>query len=353
MVKRMNKTVLLACCDFLILATLALTSFKKTPDKQTVSELEPDNSFQVIENEDTEEDLSFAIYLEQLNSANEKLSELDKDLQNTKEELNREKLKSLQKDSEISSLKLKLNGHNTSVHKTVLNNLWQINVSMKEDDSFSPDLFKTNFFTCSFEIGDQTYIAADFEKLGFLWPELIHDGNISKLNLTLAKTGPNPWSSVSKGPILSMTQDPSICLLKVPKSRTTKPIKILPHKKLPNYLDKMYAAKSDGRVIKIKNVSIMPTAPNWISVDEERFLGHPDKVEKGDIIITSDGLLAGLITKEVISGNKRRFLSHSFSMLDLKESEQIPLNKKNSEKYFSSFVSQTRHISKSILSEAR
>ena len=250
----MNKTVLLACCDFLILATLALTSFKKTPENQTNSELEPDSSFQVLENEDNKDDLSFSIYLEQLNSANEKLNELNKDLQSTREELNREKVTNLQKDSEISSLKLKLNGQNTSVYKTVLENLWQINVSMKEDDSFSPDLFKTNFFSCSFEINDQTYIAADFEKLGFLWPELIHDGNISKLNLTLAKTGPNPWSSISKGPILSMSQDPSVCLLKVPKSRASKPIKILPHNQLPNYLEKMYAAKSDGRVIKIKNV---------------------------------------------------------------------------------------------------
>lgn len=351
----MNKTVLLACCDFLILATLALSSFKKNPEQQnTVSDLEPDSSFQLSETEEKQDDdLSFAIYLENLNSANEKLSKVNNELQNTKAELSKEKLLGLQKDSEINSLKLKLNGQNKSVHKTVLENLWQINVSMKEDDSFSPDLFNTSFFSCSFEIDDNTYIAADFEKLGFMWPELIEDGHISKLSLTMAKTGPNPWSTSSKGPVFSMVQDPSLCLLKVPKTHSTAPIKILSHAKLPNYLEKIYAAKSDGRVIKVKNISIVPSAPSWISIDEERFLGHPDKVEKGDMIITSDGQLVGLITKEIISGNKRRYLSHSFSMLDIRESVQIPLTKKNSDKYFNEFVTQTRHISKSILSQSR
>ena len=349
----MNKTVLLACCDFLILATLALSSFKKAPDSSPESSLSPDNSFQVFEEENEDNELATAIFLEKINEAHEELYQTKEELNETKIELNNEKLLNRQKDNEISSLKLKIKGQSKSVYKAVLDNLWQVNVTMKEDDSFSPDFFNTSFFSCSFEVHDTTFIAADFKSLGFLWPELIKDGNISKLSLTLAKTGPNPWSTHSKGPVYSMSQDPSLCLIKVPKGKTNRPISILPYKQLPNYFEKMYAAKSDGRIIKIKNVSILPTSPQWISIDEERFLGHPDKVQKGDLILTSDGMLVGLITKEMAAGNKTRLLAHSFSKLDISESIKIPITKANSDIYFKDFVSQTRHISKSLLPEAK
>lgn len=340
----MNKTVLLACCDFLILATLALTSFNKTPDMSNEGELVPENSFQIEDKEESSEELVEAFYELQINKLNERLSVIQNELQAKDRELVNQKLLAQNKDSELQKLKLELNKRSTSVFKSVLNNLWQVNVAMTEDDSFNPDTFRNSFFSCAFSMNKDTYLLADFNKLGFSWDEIIADGNINKLGVTLAKTGPNPWSSVCKGPVYSMNQDPALCLLKLPKNRVYDPLQILPYSKLPNYLEKVYAAKADGRVIKVKNLSIIPNDPNWIVIDEERFLGHPDKVEKGDILVSNDGFVIGLVSRENQSGNKRRLSAFILSRLDFNESTEIPLTKKSQDLYFNDFVNRVKQI---------
>lgn len=349
----MNKTVLLACCDFLILATLALTSFKQDPILSSEESLKPENSFHVEESEDSQEDLVESFYEVQLNKLNEQLSTTQEELQKKERELVNQKLLAQNKDSELQKLKLELNRRNTSVYKSVLNNLWQVNVSMKEDDSFNPDIFRTSFFSCAFSLEDKTYLLTEFNNLGFNWDELIADGNINDLSITLAKTGPNPWSSICKGPIYSMNQDPAICLITLPKSRVYEPLQILPYSKLPNYLEKIYAAKSDGRVIKVKNVSIIPNDPDWITIDEERFLGHPDKVERGDVLVTNDGFLIGLVSHEAKTGNKSRLTAFALSKLDVSESAKIPLSKSKQERYYTDFVNKVRTISKQVTGKLR
>ena len=352
MVRIMNKTVLLACCDFLILATLALSSFKKAPLPEAESSFEADNSFQVSENEEVDDKRITEMYYQQkLNELEKESEELRAELLETNKELLSEKETSARKDSKIHSLTKQLAATKNTVFKKVLNNLWQVNVSMKEDDSFRPDSFQTSFFSCSFKLEDSTYLLADFQNLGFQWTELLNDGNISRLSITLAKTGPNPWSSLCKNPILSLSQVPGLCLIKVPKSRVYSPMDTVNEKNMPNYLDKVYASKADGRIIKVANVSVLPNSPSWIVIDEERFLGHPDKVEKGDVLVTGNGLIIGLVSKEKRSGNKSRLYSHLISSLDLSEHREIPLKKNNSDVYFKDFVEAARSISRTIIAD--
>lgn len=344
----MNKTVLLACCDFLILATLALTSFKNSPEVQAENPIQADNSFHVDDEEDAQVDLTESFYELKLKELNEQIASTQTQLQEKNKELVNQKLLALNTRSELQKLKLELSKRSKSVYKSVLNNLWQVNISMTEDDSFSPDSFRTSFFSCAFTLNDNTYLLADFDNLGFNWAEIIADGNINSLKITLAKTGPNPWSALCKGPVFAMNQDPAICLIKLPSTRVYEPLRVLPYAKLPDYLEEVYAAKSDGRVIKVKNVSIVPNDPNWIIVDEERFLGHPDKVEKGDVLVTSDGALIGMISKEIRTGNKNRLMCLALSKLEVGEAEKVPLLKSKNDLYYKDFVNKVRLLSKQL-----
>lgn len=348
MVIHMNKTILLACCDFLILATLALTSFKTAAPLESQSEMLPENTFQLNTEEEAQEDLVESFYALKVEEINKKLNSVEADLEKTEEELTAQKLISQNKEIEIQRLKSIINKKSKSVYKSVLNNLWQVNVSMKEDDSFSPDSFQTDFFSCAFTLNDKTYLLAEFNKLGFNWAELIADGNISNLKIIIAKTGPNPWSTASNGPIYSLNQAPAACLIEIPKSRVYSPLDILPYPKLPDYLDKIYAAKSDGRIIKVKNLAVIPNRPDWIVLDEERFLGHPDKVEKGDILVTSDGSLVGIVSREERSGNKKRLMCFALSQADFSESQKIPIQKQPGSLHYKDFVDKARLLAKTL-----
>lgn len=348
----MNKTILLACCDFLILATLALIPLKSRPVEKSDNSIAESSEFHV-DGESLETDMTEVLSNIQVQALKEELEQTNKELAQ-KDELNKHQSEKLaSKDKQIASLNSELKRYSRPVYQTVQQNRWQINVAMKEDDSFNPDLFKTDFFTCAIEINSRVFLAAEFNRLGFSWSEIINDGNIAILNINIARTGENPWSTVCSQPLISMNQDPGLCLIPAPANRVYDPLKVIPYKQLPMNLENLYAAKCDGRLIKIKNASIIPNQPEWLTINEERFLGHPDKVEKGDVIVTSQGTVVGIITQAQRTGNENRLKCFILSKLDLSAKIDIPITKKTTSPYYNEFVSQSRLIAQRIKSTER
>lgn len=348
----MNKTILLACCDFLILATLALIPLKSRPVEQSDNTIAESSEFHV-EGELLETDMTEVLSNIQIHALKEELEQTNNEL-TQKDELNKQQSEKLaSRDEQIAKLNSELKRYSRPVYQTVQQNRWQINVAMKEDDSFNPDLFKTDFFTCAIEINGKVFLAAEFNRLGFSWSEIINDGNIAILNINIARTGENPWSTVCSQPLLSMNQDPGLCLIPAPAERIYDPLKVIHHKKLTASLENLYAAKCDGRLIKIKNASIIPNQPDWLTINEERFLGHPDKVEKGDVIVTSQGAVVGIITRARRSGNQNLLKCFILSKLDLSAKEEIPITRKTTSPYYNEFVSKSRIIAQRIKSTER
>ncbi len=110
----------------------------------------------------------------------------------------------------------------------------------------------------------------------------------------------------------------------------------------------LYAAKTDGRLIKIANASILPDSPQWLDINEERYLSHPDKVETGDMIVTAKGKAVGLITREYHNSNRTRLRAHIFDYLSFEDCFKIPVSKSNKEIYYSKFVSSVKEIYRGI-----
>lgn len=344
----MNKTVLLACCDFLILATLSMLHFNKTPEKIEAQVLESSNEF-IVTNESISEEETFTAFQEL------KIRKLQEELQNSqhksKEQNDQNKALQTQNSKNLDQLKQLTNTLNTpkiSIYKLIADCRWQVNLTMKEDDSISPDSFSSRFFTCAVKKGEKVYIPVEFNKLGLNWDELINDGHIDTLAVTVGRTGNNPWSSYIKSNIFAMHQDPSCCFIELPNGRATSAISILKSKNIHKHLNKLFAAKADGRLIKINNAAVLPDSPGWLDISEERFLSHPDKVEKGDLIVTDSGLAVGLITQEVSSNNRTRLRALIMDNFSFDEIYPIPLQKKKNESYYTDFVSSVREVHKNI-----
>ena len=343
----MNKTILLACCDFLILATLAMMQFNKSPESTTTESLEISSDFALGSDEATSEtSTSEAIFLEL------KIQKLQSALIQKAREQGRQEIK-LQSVitannnlmSQIQKLKL---GTQTSIHQAVAKARWQINISMREDDAVSPDNFSRRLFTCVLKIGEKFYLPADFNKLGLNWDELINDGHIDTLTVTVGRTGVNPWSSYVKAGFFSMHQDPSCCFIEILPSRVKSAIGIVKRQDIHKDLNRLFAAKSDGRLIKINNAAILPDSPQWLDINEERFLGHPDKVEKGDLIVTESGLAVGIVTAARSTANRQRLKAFIMDYFTFADFAKIPLEKKKTENYYVDFVQSVRDIQQRI-----
>ena len=140
----MNKTVLLACCDFLILATLSLNYNPKVSNSQNEPIYLPiSNDFQLIEPEDDKSELLLIsnLYESQLKQLKEESNTFQKKLitkENDFEKLNEDYLRLQSRYQQLITNQQS----DKSLYSNVTDSLIGVTVNMKEDDSFSPDLFR-------------------------------------------------------------------------------------------------------------------------------------------------------------------------------------------------------------------
>jgi hypothetical protein len=343
----MNKTILLACCDFLILATLSL-NYKSDVHKNSSprQEIPYSDDFELKPEEEKDQDLlTTAIYERKIAILLEGQQESEYKLTQKKEELQdlSKQFSSLQKSYSTLLQKHKLNSGDR-IHQIIDQARLQVTISMTEDDSLTPDFYTNTFYSCCFNFNGKNYLLADFKDLGLSWPELINDGHINRVSMIMAKANENPWSSQFNSAIQSLNQAPSLCIVEVSSKYEMTQLELANKADTLNKLDKLYAAKSNGRVIKIQQAAILPHKRNSIEISEERFLGQPDKLATGDLVITETGKLIGMIGKTSIDGNSLRHNVIQLSQIDLKNRTSIPLGKINQQGYFSDFVNKAKQV---------
>ena len=341
----MNKTVLLACCDFLILATLSLNYNPKVSGSQVDStELPVSNDFQVIDSEadDSESLVISSFYEEKLSELKEQNVDFQKDLmakESEFEKLNKDYLALQSKYQQLASKQQS----NKSLHGKISESRIEVTVNMKEDDSFSPDLFRLRHYTSAVFKDGRIYLIAHRKKLGLEWPELINDGDILEYKMILANPGVNPWSFINSSSINSLNELPEICVVKIPAKYQQQALPILDRKPL-SYLNDLYALKTDGRIIKIEQATNLPKDNSIIEISEKRFLGEPDGLALGDLISTSSGKILGMVTSSKVEGNTIRYKVSLLAEFDFNNVFRIPVTKSRAEKYFKSFVDAAKEL---------
>lgn len=342
----MNKTVLLACCDFLILATLSLNYNPQsdTPVAQDES-LPVSNDFSIQENDiSTNQDLFVfnAIYEKKLSALQEEKSILNDELEHKDEDLAnlKELHQSLQKKYQTL---LSQQGNSEAIFDLVNSARLELTVNIKEDDSFNPDSLRLQTYTPAITHSGINYAVVHRDNLGFNWPELTNDGHISDYSLILSKKDSSPWSYRSTVDVEILNENTNICLIPLSSNITIKPLPVLQNSP-GKYLKNLYAFKSDGRLIQVVQATTLPGKVNEIELSEKRFLGQPDQLKIGNSIITESGLAVGMITNTIIDGNTIRHIATLFSAPDFSNISKIPVTKKKGDKYFSELVNEVLRV---------
>ncbi|MCH2207515.1 MAG: hypothetical protein MK132_16785 [Lentisphaerales bacterium] len=337
----MNKTVLLACCDFLVLATLSLNYNPQTQDSLSPNEiLQQSNEFTITDEDvDRSQELFAlsAIYEKQLASAQQEKTRLNEEIKLQKgnfAELSSDYQSLREKYKILLQKKMNLP---TAIHDRVNSSRLEVSVSIKEDDSFNPDLFRMQTFTSAASIRGKSYAVIHRKNLGFTWDELVNDGHISDYSLTISQRGKNPWSFRNTASIQILNELSQICLIPLSSELQFKAMPLLKGS-VGKHLKSLYALKSDGRLIKVSHATTLPTKSNDIELSEKRFLGQPDSLEAGNVILTESGLIVGLITNCKIEGNTVRHSVSLLSSINPSNHLAVPVSKKQDEKYFSDLV---------------
>ena len=336
----MNKTVLLACCDFLILATLSLSYVPKSITTEIPpKELPVSTEFHLDEATESEDQLLMLSTLYE-----QRLKELSAETNSTHEKLADKKAAFNDLNEEYLKLKSKyevlLNKQNEAPRPAsgeIAKSRIEIVVNMKEEDSFNPDSMRARHYTALARVNDQAHIIAHAKNLGLYWPELLEDGHISELRVIIAKPGDNAWSYRATTDIKSLREVPGICLIPLASTVKSTALPLLTENP-EEHLKRLKVLKADGRIIQVQQATSLPSDSEVIEISEKRFLGQPDNIATGDLVLTNNGQILGMVTATKIEGNTRRHITHILAKIDTTNYAKIPLLKKKEDKYFVDFV---------------
>lgn len=207
-----------------------------------------------------------------------------------------------------------INARQAGPYKPVSQARLEVSVSMREadlgptswadsDDSWSGRVVPPMFFSSSGK-----FVAVYYANIGLDWSEMIKDGDLNSISLTVGRPpGDNRWSGRFRGNLIALEEDVRVILIPVTDKRsdTQLPLKLCGRERARNMGTKdfrLFKASTQGTSFLVdagpdlsdSRYMILPTkfkADSWIRPVESR-------PECGDFLVTPEGLLVGLMVDE-------------------------------------------------------
>lgn len=224
-------------------------------------------------------------------------------------------------------------GHTTSwqVRKHAVR---QLEVLIREEDTLDNDDKYLSLNLPAVRASDgSTWLVGEFHTLGFAWREIIKDGDITELRITVSNDGSPPQRMTE--PLKCIKYAPPVCLIRLPGAagETAKPIGIKALRARPSNTADLFKAGSDEGT----EISYSITNTGWLAINTAKYIQNMAIAPKrGDYLMTRDGLFIGVM----VSDKRAYVLPKSFQT-------QIGYDIRISgpqEKYYRDFVSDARRV---------